>query len=256
MIDNNYKERSTRTWRPINRAGIKVSRKRIYDRYTNDYLVKCEFRTDPVNGRGSTQNIKLTDLKQVDIIIKNTKQSLLFQKLLMKRIDFGSDNVNSLLLTKFLNRIESDLGDKIKGIKNECHKKKQDLKVLLTHNGTIFNFSQIYAQLMELKQNLLKINKFIRLEGIDYDRSYQVSTPAEYALEFKNTVDYKNKTGNNTNQNAPEKEVKSMSTQTENEVKNTSTSTCVAVTKNKATQVEQSIFRTIIDCILNIFFSQ
>jgi len=224
MIDNNYKERPTRKWRPIHRSGIKVSRKRIYDRYTNDFFVKFEFRTDPVNGRGSTQNIRLTDLKEVDIIINNTKQSILTQKLLMKRIDYGSDNINSILLTKFLNRIEKDLGNKIREIKDECHKKKQDLKVLLTHNGSIFNFSQIFAQLTELNQNLLKLNKFIRLEGIDYDSSYQASTPAEYALQFKNTADYTNKTP-------------------ENEVKNTSTSTCVVSTKNRATQVEKSIFR-------------
>lgn len=111
---------------------------------------------------------------------------------MQKRIDFGSDNVNSQLLTKFLSRIESDLGDKIREIENECLKKREDLKVLLSHNGTFFDFSQIKAQLEELKYSLLNINKFIRLEGEGYDKSYRLATPAEYALSFQNNNDSKN----------------------------------------------------------------
>jgi len=128
------------------------------------------------------------------------------------------------------------------------------------HNGSIFNFSQILAQLTELNQNLLTLNKYIRLEGIGYDSSYKASTPEEYAFQFENSADLTNK--------KPEKEVKTASTSTcvvsttnratqveKSFSPTTSTSTCVVSTTNRATQVEKSFYRRIIDYILN-YFSQ
>ena len=122
---------------------------------------------------------------------------------------------------------------------------------MLSHNGTLFDFSQIKAQHEELKYNLLNINKFQKLKGIGYDKSYRVATPAQYALLFQNNNDSKNAL-NSTNQSITKKQMKTVDTQTENYVTNASTSTCVT-TKNQETQVEKSIFRILTDLIFNLF---